>query len=556
MRILRVFFFVVFLGSNSLFIRVLAQTTTVGLIQHSNGSLDDGYVLFAPIPYTTTYLIDKCGKEIHSWQSAYRPAQSVYLLDDGSILRPGSVGNTTFTAGGNGGIIEKIDWNGNVVWSYSVSDSVQCQHHDVKELPNGNVLVISWELKTKEEAIAAGRDTSLLGATLWSEKIVELKPTGSTTADIVWEWHVWDHLIQDFDNAQSNFGTISSHPELINVNYKASNTQSDWLHFNAIDYDPGLDQILISNHNFSEIWIIDHSTTTAQAAAHSGGNSGKGGDLLYRWGNAAAYNNASVSEQKFWGQHDAHWIDSTSPDAGKIIVFNNGHGLPPASNYSSVEIINPPVDTAGMYTNTLPYLPATSFWTYTSPVPTDFFATNLSSAQQLSNGNILICNGPAGEFFELDTAKNQVWEYINPVSNTGPMSQGTTPTKNLVFRCTFYPFAYSGFSGQTLISGAPVEQNPNAYSCNLTTGVTKPVNDYTVTIFPNPVRTMLILKIADPLQDILSPVQLCTMQGQLLQTFTVNGNGCEINMESYPAGMYFLRWNSGGKVVTEKVIKR
>lgn len=85
----------------------------------------------------------------------------------------------------------------------------------------------------------------------------------------------------------ANYQTsIVNHPELLNINYL---TQKDWLHCNGVDYNPILDQVVISSHNTNEWYVIDHSTTTAQAASHSGGNSGKGGDFLYRWGNPAAY---------------------------------------------------------------------------------------------------------------------------------------------------------------------------------------------------------------------------------------------------------------------------
>src|SRR4051812_15702873 len=84
---------------------------TVGLVQYDVPNTD-GYVLFTPMQSTKTFLIDKCGEKIHEWNSAYKPGLSCYLLEDGSLLRTGSVGNPNFTAGGNGGVIEKYNWNG------------------------------------------------------------------------------------------------------------------------------------------------------------------------------------------------------------------------------------------------------------------------------------------------------------------------------------------------------------------------------------------------------------------------------------------------------------
>ena len=64
--------------------------------------------------------------------------------------------------------------------------------------------------------------------------------TGPTTGRIVWEWHVWDHLIQDHDPAQSNYGVVAAHPELIDVNFPPFPPAGGA--FNqivSIDYDPG-----------------------------------------------------------------------------------------------------------------------------------------------------------------------------------------------------------------------------------------------------------------------------------------------------------------------------
>lgn len=267
----------------------------------------DGYVLFSPINSTITYLIDKCGYSIHTWTSTHRPGQSVYFLSDGTLLRPGNMGNTVFNAGGNGGVVEQFAWNSTLLWSYSISSAVECQHHDVKKLPNGNILAIVWELKTVSEATLAGRNPSLLGNSLWSEKIVELQPVGSSSANIVWEWQVWDHLIQEYDSTKSNYGIVSQHPELLNLNYyTGSATAIDWLHINSIDYNAALDQIIVSSHSFNEVWIIDHSTSILEASSHSGGLSGRGGDLLYRWGNPIAYNRGTNVNRILYGQHNAH----------------------------------------------------------------------------------------------------------------------------------------------------------------------------------------------------------------------------------------------------------
>ena len=59
----------------------------------------------------------------------------------------------------------------------------------------------------------------------------------------------------------------------------------DWLHTNGIDYNAEYDLIVLSVPRMNELWVIDHSTTTEEALGSTGGRWGKGGDLLWRWGN-------------------------------------------------------------------------------------------------------------------------------------------------------------------------------------------------------------------------------------------------------------------------------
>jgi hypothetical protein len=434
---------------------VKAQEQTVGLFQNDPNAFN-GSTLFAPIASTTTCLIDMNGRLVHTWASEYRPGQSAYLLENGNLLRTSHLSNVGYGASGGG--VQEIAWDGTVVWEFEYRGSDYLPHHDIEPLPSGNVLMLVRELKTYAEAIAAGRNPSLLsGSELWPEYIVEIEPNGLTGGDVVWEWHLWDHLIQDYDPNKANYGVVADHPELMNINF-AVDGRADWIHGNAVAYNPHLDQVVISARNVHELWLIDHSTTTAEAAGHTGGDSGMGGDILYRWGNPESYGAGSASDQKLFCQHDTHWVEVGLPGEGNILIFNNGDNRP-GGNYSSVDEIVPPVDANGHYTLTTSsaYGPDELVRTYAAEPPTDFYAPIISGAQRLANGNTIICSGPQGTFFEVTSEGQTVWKYVNPVNYQGPITQGDPPLYNLVFRCYRYAPDYPGLAGKDLTPGDPIE---------------------------------------------------------------------------------------------------
>jgi len=413
--------------------------------QHASrpSSVDGGewYTVFAPQSSKTTYLLNYNKEIVHQWESDYIPGHSAYLLENGDLLRSAYIGpNPIFLSGGMGGGVQELDWNGTILWEFHYSSDTYLSHHDIKRLPNGDVLMIAWEVKNYSEAVAAGRNPNLVSMFgLWPDHIIEVQPTGPSSGTIVWEWHVWDHLIQEYDSSKANYGVVADHPELVDINYaESTGSGSDWLHTNSIDYNEEFDQILLSVHNVNEIWVIDHSTTTAEAAGHTGGNSGKGGDLLYRWGNPRVYRAGTISDQKLFGQHDARWIDAGCPGAGDVLVFNNGYGRPGLS-YSSIDEIAPPVESNGSYDH-IPgsaYGPEKQLWIYTARNPIDFYAYMISGAQRLPNGNTLICDGKKGVFFEVTNEKETIWEYTNPYPN---------PYLNTVFKIETYPANYTGLA--------------------------------------------------------------------------------------------------------------
>ncbi|MEO6831519.1 MAG: hypothetical protein ABI169_04935, partial [Chitinophagaceae bacterium] len=142
----------------------LMAQQTVGLFTKT-AETEEGYVLLAPNSSKITYLIDKCGKQVHTWTSAYTPGFSAYMLEDGTMLRAGYTANKTFYYAGSGGIIQRFAWNSNPIWNYTISSATECQHHDICYLPNGNVLAIVWELKTDQDALNAGRDSQNVSPT-------------------------------------------------------------------------------------------------------------------------------------------------------------------------------------------------------------------------------------------------------------------------------------------------------------------------------------------------------------------------------------------------------
>ena len=403
----------------------------------------EGYTLFSPEYYFTTYLINNSGEIVKKWKSDYVQCAQCYLLENGNLLRASLARiNPYFPGGGMTGRFEMFNWDGELIWVFEHTSKEYCLNHGFEVLPNGNILMIAWEVKTYFEAIDAGRNPFTIPAgVLWPCYIIEVEPTFPEGGKIIWEWHVWDHLIQDYDQTKNNYGNIRNHPELIDINFGLPMGYIDINHINSLDYNEKFDQILISSHTQNEIWIIDHSTTTEEAAGHSGGRYEKGGDLLYRWGNPQTYRAGTTDNQMLFGQHDARWIEPECPGEGHITIFNNGLGRPEMS-YSSVDEIVPPVDENGNYYLEIgsTYGPKEPIWRYKSENLSDFFSPIIAGAQRLPNGNTLICNGYSGKFFEVTMEKEIVWRFYNLFPNF---------VSNQVTNINRYPIDYQGIGNFT-----------------------------------------------------------------------------------------------------------
>lgn len=552
-------------------VELSAESTTIGLLQNDTNAYV-GYTLFESSRSRFTYLIDNKGRLVHSWHSPYLPALSNYLLEDGNLLHTAAVGNSHFTGGWAGGRVELLDWESNLLWAYEYSSDFHCQHHDVKRLPNGNILMLAWELKTRAEAIAAGRDSAKIWSNeLWPDHIIEVNPTNDS---IVWQWHTWDHLVQDYDSTKANYGVVADHSELVDVNYTPTGTAfADWLHSNTLDYHPQFDQIILNVRDLGEVWVIDHSTTTDEARGHSGGRYDMGGDLLYRWGNPEAYRAGGTKDRKLYGQHEAVWVEPRMPGAGHITLFNNGVGRP-GGKYSTVDEFIPACDSTGSYPRPVPgtpFGPSGLCWTYAGQWPKLFYSKYMSGARRLPNGNTLICEADSGLFFEVTPDSQVVWSYVNPVTDSIRLFQGDTVPKgtwsrlNSTFRVTRYAHDYVGLAGRDLTPGLPIERyaQPLAGMAEKGPLPARP----RLSISPNPFRGSATITFdhltTGPLDH--SSVHIFDAAGRLVRSLAIrqssfasryssSWDGRDASGRLCPPGVYVCRLAAPGMSATGKIL--
>lgn len=356
------------------------------------------YTLYSLGNTSTTQLVDTNGGVFKTWTHASnaKTGYSSYLMPGGVLWRSVINAGNQIMGGGMTGKVQKVAWDGTVLWTFTYSSATYCLHHDICPLPNGNVLLISYDVHSAAEATQAGASQNIL---VWSDKIIEVKPTGATTGEIVWQWRAWDHLVQNVNSAKDNYQTsIVQHPERLNINYKLT---KDWIHMNGLDYNPITDQIAFSSHYLNEWYVIDHSTSLTEAASATGGNSGKGGDLLYRFGNPIAY--GATGTQILKVTHDVHWIPEGIPNAGRLVGFNN-QGI--SSNQSCIDQITPP---ANGYNFDLTLGQAFQPTTYQQRTACNGYSSNMSNSYQLPNGNMLICMATLGTIYEISPTGTTLW---------------------------------------------------------------------------------------------------------------------------------------------------
>ena len=420
------------------------------------------------------------------------------LLEDGTLLRA----HINRSAGENGASYMLYDWDGKVLWQYKDPREDYSAHHDFRMVWNlrlkaRTLMFVSSKELSHIDAIQLGCDPKLMeDYASQPDGIVEVDMDGN----VVWEWNITDHLIQDVNPEAANYigegKAIADYPGKLDPNFGGGRS-GDWIHINSFDYNEVLDQIVINNSTDSEFYVIDHGATfipgdpkkSIQLAASDAG------DFIYRWGNPCVYDSgdcpsltnegrgSSNGHKQLFFSHDVQWIKEKGitsmkwelPGAGHFLIFDNGTRRPGAT-FSSVLEINPYEGDwrKGVYVPEINseydekkgagFQPSHTriskqiVWNYRSTLPNSFYGNYISGSQRLPNGNTLINSGPHGHFFEVTQEGEVVWEYINPVGDRTKgaygiykiMSDSAGPFFNSVFRCLRYGPDYPGLAGKDL----------------------------------------------------------------------------------------------------------
>lgn len=368
-----------------------------------DGFLFDGNigVLVSTTKDKEVHLVSPSGEVLNVWYTDFFAGAASYLDADKNLWRAERTPGETFDTGGRGGQISKYSWDGELLWRFVYDGFEKTLHHDFSVLPNGNVLAIAWNRIGEQELVDLGRQPNItdLGE-LWVDSIIEIQPNGADSGEIVWEWRLLDHLVQDIDPLLPNYGSLVENRDKFDINFQSDEKDSrDWNHMNSIDFNPDTNEVMVSVRASDEVWIIPKNDAPSSTG------------ILFRYGNNSLFGGANTPEKSFFGQHNAYWHATDSSDES-IIVFNNGDES--ERQYSQVVELNR-------------YNPDNVHKVLYDGNESGLFASFLSGAQLLPDDSLLITDGPSGECFTVNS--DTTWRY----------STSRYRDENFqIFRCTAY----------------------------------------------------------------------------------------------------------------------
>lgn len=254
----------------------------------------------------------------------------------------------------------------------SIPVAVETFHHDIQQLPSGNLLVLSTELRRIEEypTVVDDENAAKEPANVVGDVVVEFARDGS----IVNEWKLMD-LLDVRRLGHESLGPIWG----LWAYTEVEGGTKDWSHANSISYVPETDSILVSVRHQEA--VISFSRKSGELNWILGTHEGWG----ERWGRYLL-----EPRGEFEWQFHQHAARMTA--RGSLLLFDNGNfrSLPPKPR-STVE---------ESYSRAVEYMIDTEsktvrqIWSYGGAKDELFYSPFISEVDQLPHtGNLLITDG-------------------------------------------------------------------------------------------------------------------------------------------------------------------
>ena len=307
--------------------------------------------------------------------------------------------------------IVEIDFGGNVINEWVASERPQGPdstaipvetptfHHDVEQLPNGNQIVLSSEIRTFDNYYTSERDENAPKKTqpVVGDVIIEFSPEGK----IVHQWHAFDHL----PARRIGYETFSNY--WVRRGFDAI----DWSHANAIVPLPNENAYLVNFRYQSAIIKVNKQNEEIEwiFAEPSG------------WGDKLKDKLLSIPEDGWnWHQHSPVFTS-----VGNLLFFNNNNYK--ARPFDEPEAIENCPSYAVEYKLDEENRTVEKVWSTLNGEGENVYSIAMGRVSELKeSGNILVCYGAllSSKHFDEMTWWNRAdypqWTMVREYTHTEP----------------------------------------------------------------------------------------------------------------------------------------
>lgn len=246
---------------------------------------------------------------------------------------------------------------------------IDSAHHEVTELPNGNLITLSTEVIELDESDAARLCPDNPEPTIVGDIVVELTPDG----EVVQEWPlsaVYDPVATP-GSEMCIQGMLLAPP---NWFYPQRAPTRDWTHANAVEVHEDQNLMLVSSRHLDEVMALRYHDD----------DDGEAGELLWSIGV-----NGTLELD---GEPPYHQHAMELQDDGTLLLYDNGN-MRPGTVVGGGSA--PPFSRAVLYSFDVEAGTATQVWEHrdTWADGRAVFTPFLGDVDRVPNGNVLIAHG-------------------------------------------------------------------------------------------------------------------------------------------------------------------